>query len=120
MTEPVKRYRFSRCKLHFDPYVCLCGPLAVANGEFVLHSDYARLEQALEHIRDWYNAYPRGFEGGIFDEPDMKEVRRLLGDDLLTKLSAHNFRHVLNGIKGYVDAALAPAQEQPQDGGEHE
>jgi hypothetical protein len=57
------------------------------------------LENDLKRIADWCDAYPFGFVGGIFDEPDMEQVRALLGDDLLTQLSAHNFRHVLNGVK---------------------
>ena len=59
---------------------------------------------ALQRISDWCEAYPLD----VFTEPDMEQVRRLLGDTLLTQLSAHNFRHVLDGIKGII---------APQSGG---
>ena len=53
------------------------------------------LRAKFQQISDWCEAYPLD----VFTEPDMVEVRRLLGDTLLTQLSAHNFRHVLDGIK---------------------
>ena len=53
------------------------------------------LRAKLQQISDWCEAYPLD----VFTEPDMVEVRRMLGDTLLTQLSAHNFRHVLNGVK---------------------
>jgi len=62
------------------------------------------LEEQLQRISDWCEAYPLD----VFTEPDMEQVRRLLGDTLLTQLSAHNFRHVLDGIKGII---------APQSGG---
>ncbi|MBU6232176.1 hypothetical protein KGP36_06035 [Patescibacteria group bacterium] len=52
------------------------------------------LEAKLQRIADWCDAYPMD----VFTEPDMDEVRRLLGDSLLTRISAHNFRHVLKGV----------------------
>jgi hypothetical protein len=65
------------------------------------------LEEQLQRISDWCEAYPLD----VFTEPDMEQVRRLLGDTLLTQLSAHNFRHVLDGIKGII---------APQSGGKRE
>ena len=53
------------------------------------------LRAKLQQISDWCEAYPLD----VFTEPDMVEVRKLLGDTLLTQLSAHNFRHVIDGIK---------------------
>ena len=53
------------------------------------------LRAKLQQISDWCEAYPLD----VFTEPDMVEVRRMLGDTLLTQLSAHNFRHVINGVK---------------------
>lgn len=53
------------------------------------------LRAKMQQIDDWCEAYPLD----VFTEPDMAEVRKLLGDTLLTQLSAHNFRHVLNGVK---------------------
>jgi hypothetical protein len=67
----------------------------------------AAVEEAngkLERIAEWCDAYPFDCMGGIFDEPDMAEVQKRLGPDLLTKLSAHNFRHVLKGIKRIIEA----------------
>ena len=53
------------------------------------------LRAKMQQISDWCEAYPLD----VFTEPDMVEVRKLLGDTLLTQLSAYNFRHVLNGVK---------------------
>ena len=53
------------------------------------------LRAKFQQISDWCEAYPLD----VFTEPDMVEVRRMLGDTLLTQLSAHNFRHVINGVK---------------------
>lgn len=79
-------------------------------GEWVSYDEASaqieRMRVALQYIHDWSEAYPLGFADGMFDEPDMAEVQRRLGDELLTRLSAHNFRHVLNGIKAHVRAAL--------------
>lgn len=76
------------------------------DGTWVKHADAQRrieeLEEVLQAIADWCDAYPVD----TFGEPDMGEVRRMLGDELLTKLSAHNFRHVLNEIRKKVFRAL--------------
>jgi sialic acid synthase SpsE len=84
-------------------------------GELVTAQNFAEMQQRAElaeeqlrRIYDWCDAYPLGFGSGIFDEPDMKQVQALLGDELLTQLSAHNFRHVLNGVK-----AIAARNEEP-------
>ena len=69
-----------------------------------LEAEKRELEARLQRISDWCEAYPLD----VFTEPDMEQVRRLLGDTLLTQLSAHNFRHVLDGIKGII---------APQSGG---
>jgi hypothetical protein len=61
-----------------------------------LEAEKRELEARLQRISDWCEAYPLD----VFTEPDMEQVRKLLGDTLLTQLSAHNFRHVLDGIKG--------------------
>jgi hypothetical protein len=54
----------------------------------------------LQLVDDWCKAYPLD----VFTEPDLKEVRRLLGDTLLTQLSAYNMRHVLKGIERIITA----------------
>ena len=48
----------------------------------------------LHRISQWCEAYPLD----VFPKPDMKEVQRLLGDTLLTQLSSHNMRHVVEGV----------------------
>ena len=69
-----------------------------------LNEEKRELKRQLQRISDWCEAYPLD----VFTEPDMEQVRKLLGDTLLTQLSAHNFRHVLDGIKGII---------APQSGG---
>ena len=75
---------------------------------FVKTSDYRELERQLAEARkvaeiadaqlhrisQWCEAYPLD----VFPKPDMKEVQRLLGDTLLTQLSSHNMRHVVEGV----------------------
>lgn len=53
------------------------------------------LSERLDRIQRWCEAYPVD----VFPEPNMEEVRRLLGDGLLSRLSARISRHVLNGIQ---------------------
>jgi hypothetical protein len=65
-----------------------------------LNEEKRELKRQLQRISDWCEAYPLD----VFTEPDMEQVRKLLGDTLLTQLSAHNFRHVLDGIKGIIAA----------------
>ena len=77
---------------------------AARNERDELREQNRELETQLQRISDWCEAYPLD----VFTEPDMEQVRRLLGDTLLTQLSAHNFRHVLDGIKGII---------APQSGG---
>jgi hypothetical protein len=75
--------------------------------------EQSNAEYALQRITEWCDAYPLDFAGGIFNEPDMEEVQRRLGPELLTQLSAHSFRHVLKGIKRIIDEAAAL---EPQKG----
>lgn len=44
----IQRYDFRRCKLHFDPHVCLCGKQARPEGEFVTFADHEQALAALE------------------------------------------------------------------------
>jgi hypothetical protein len=53
------------------------------------------LRDALQEIYNWANAYPLD----VFPEPDFKKVREMIGDKLLTEISASNMRHVLRGVK---------------------
>lgn len=71
------------------------------------------LRECLEPIEKWTRAYP--FD--VFPEPDMKEVRRMLGDTLLTQLSASNMRHVITRVWEMLEQArtLLPPDEQEED-----
>ncbi len=69
------------------------------------------LETRLKRIIDWCEAYPVEH----FLKPDMKEVKRMLGPELLTRLSAYNFRHVLDGIKAIAEP---PSTEMAETGKE--
>jgi hypothetical protein len=53
-------------------------------------------------ILNWSKAYP----DEIFIEPDWKEVKSLLGDNLLTRVSASNMRHVVEGVGKIAKEAL--------------
>lgn len=83
------------------------------HGEYVTLADHIaalqqaneRMESALNRIADWCKAYP--VEN--FKEPDWEDVKRLLGAELLTQVSAANMRHVVNGIAKIVSGALAEA-----------
>ena len=59
----------------------------------------AALEAQLTRIKEWCNAYPLE----QFPEPDMQRFLIALGPQLLSELSAHNYRHVLNGIKAIIE-----------------
>lgn len=59
------------------------------------------LEEKLERIKTWCNAYPVD----IFPEPDFKLVQKALKEHGITldAVCASNFRFVLKGIKDIVD-----------------
>jgi hypothetical protein len=76
-------------------------------GEIKIQVDKAdRLEDALQLISNWQQAYPLE----VFPEPDLKEARKLLavGGITLDSVSVHAMRHVINGVKDIVDKALNP------------
>lgn len=54
-----------------------------------------KLQAKLTRIHDWTEAYPLE----QFPAPDWAEVKRLLGESLLSRVSAANMRHVVEGIK---------------------
>ena len=64
-----------------------------------LEAQVAALEAQLTRIKEWCNAYPLE----QFPEPDMQRFLIALGPQLLSELSAHNYRHVLNGIKAIIE-----------------
>ena len=61
------------------------------------------LREALPRIEAWAKAYPLD----LFPEPEWAEVKRLLGDDLLTRVSAANMRHVATKLWEYLASARA-------------
>lgn len=62
-----------------------------------------RMSDSIHKIKNWTEAYPLQ----VFPEPDMKRAAEVLKGAGITldAISASNMRHVLNGIKGIVDAA---------------
>lgn len=77
--------------------------LATADARAVsLNADNGRLndllgeaQARLQRIADWCDAYPLD----MFPPPDYSQVRLLFGEELLSRLSAHNYRHVVNGMR---------------------
>jgi hypothetical protein len=63
------------------------------------HAKVAALKTQLTRIKEWCNAYPLE----QFPEPDMQRFLIALGPQLLSELSAHNYRHVLNEIKAIIE-----------------
>jgi len=63
-----------------------------------------RLEEALQSIVQWSEAYPLD----IFPEPDLKKARALLeaGGITLDAVSAHCMRHVIEGVGKIAKEAL--------------
>jgi hypothetical protein len=66
-----------------------------------------RLEEALERIVSWSEAYPLD----IFPEPDWSKVREMLeaGGITLDAVSASCMRHVVEGVGKIAREALNPA-----------
>jgi len=64
----------------------------------------ADLEQALQRIAEWSDAYPLK----IFPEPDWKKAQALLeaGGMTLDAISASNMRHVVEGVGKIAKDAL--------------
>jgi len=52
-------------------------------------------KEQLARIESWCEAYPLD----VFPFPEWNEVKRLLGDTLLSQVSAANMRHVVLGVK---------------------
>lgn len=66
-----------------------------------------RLEDALQKIYNWSQAYPLD----VFPEPDLQLARKLLTDGGVSydALNAHAMRHVIKGVETIVTVALLPA-----------
>lgn len=73
-----------------------------------------KLVEALGKIEAWCNSYPLS----VFPEPNFKDVRKALDDAGLSldAVSASNMRHVVDGIRSLVNAALtsleAPGEKE--------
>ena len=65
--------------------------------------DLEKLQDKLQTIKNWINAYPLD----IFPEPDFKKAAKVLKQNGMTldTISASNMRHVLNGIKNIIEGA---------------
>ena len=65
------------------------------------------LEEALQRIVQWSEAYPLD----IFPEPDWQKARQLLesGGITLDSISAHCMRHVVDGVGKIAKKALENA-----------
>lgn len=65
------------------------------------------LEEALERIVTWADAYPTD----VFPEPDFKAVRRALKEAGLSldQVSASSMRHVVTGVGEIARSALGKA-----------
>jgi hypothetical protein len=80
--------------------------LVVENAALKVRLEVA--EDKLRLIADWCAAYPLE----EFPKPNMMEVRALLGDTLLTQLSAYNMRHVCEGIMRHACEGIAKIAAQ--------
>jgi hypothetical protein len=80
--------------------------LVVENAALKVRLEVA--EDKLRLIADWCAAYPLE----MFPKPNMMEVRALLGDTLLTQLSAYNMRHVCEGIMRHACEGIAKIAAQ--------
>jgi hypothetical protein len=71
--------------------------------------DAERKADALHELTQWCDAYPVK----IFPEPDFAKAHELLqaGGMTLDAISASNMRHVLDGVRKIIDAAIAASKE---------
>lgn len=75
-----------------------------------------RMEEALERIERWGDAYPEE----MFPEPDLKRARELLkaGGMTLDSVAGHCMRHVATRMAEIARAALDPTPDPSPRGGE--
>jgi len=80
------------------------------NNEDFLDDRIAKLEDALQQIKQWGEAYPLE----VFPEPDFAKARDLLkaGGQELSAISAYNMRHVVTRVSEIVRKALATSPEE--------
>jgi len=79
------------------------------NNEDFLDGRIAKLEDALQEIKQWGEAYPLE----VFPEPDFVKARELLtaGGQTLDAISAHNMRHVVTRVSEIARKALDEGKE---------
>lgn len=70
-----------------------------------LRSDLEKAIEALEHVKQWSEAYPLA----VFQEPDFAKAREVLEANGMTldAISASNMRHVLSSIGPLVSHVLS-------------
>jgi hypothetical protein len=78
--------------------------LATAREQLARINDALAL--SLPQIEDWTHAYPKE----SFPEPDMDNVRRMLGDSLLSVVSADAMRHVITRVWELLEPVRSTAQ----------
>lgn len=78
-----------------------------------LRSQVEAMEDDRRRINDWCEAYPVG----IFPEPDWERAKELLGSTLLSRVSAANMRHVVEGFKRYSASRQQAATEKEEGNG---
>lgn len=64
--------------------------------EFIEEIDHQY--EAMQQIKAWCDAYPVD----VFTMPDWVEAKEKLGPELLSRVSAANMRHVVEGIKRII------------------
>lgn len=81
-----------------------------------LTQENERYEDAMHKIRSWADAYPLT----VFPEPDFKKADQVLtaAGMTLDAISASNMRHVINGVRKILDAALAAPEAAPKQSAE--
>ena len=75
-----------------------------------LEAKLSKMEEALEKIIQWSEAYPLD----VFPEPDFEKVAKVLKDNGMTlaAVSASNMRHVITEVAGMAREALAGDDEE--------
>lgn len=79
-----------------------------------LHVRNTNLEEALQRIQQWSEAYPLA----VFPEPDFKKAAELLqaGGITLDAVSASSMRHVIEGVGKIASEALLTSQQGASHG----
>lgn len=97
-TQPVRREAFC------ERFAEITAP-AVANEITRLRSEIAQLQEALQRIAEWSEAYPLS----VFSQPDLQKARTVLEANGMTldAIAAHCMRHAIMGVGEVARNALA-------------